>query len=495
MSKVLSLRFRILLMLGGLVLVTVAGGLASLWHTHTMRVLFREITERELPALKAAQQLEGALVMQKGYVTYFFQDGDLQWLEELKRYHVAFEDLLHMSRRWAQTDEERATLNEIESQYIRYARDRDDVILLYKDGKRDKGFTLQKEVRSRFFRIIELCRRFSRLHEQRISEAGTRNLEEARTVYQLASVALATVLILGMGLAYTLLRDVLEPIRKLAAGSVAPRNGGQVEDEVGALRDRLWELMEDIDKTKTKLEWSREHLEQAEKWAMVGKLAAGVAHSVRNPLTSVKIRLFSLERSLNPEPNQQEDLDVISEEIRHIDTIVNNFLDFARPPKLKVRSSSPSDVVDTALQLLKHRLESYNVEVEVHREDRLPRIPVDPDQLKEVLVNLLVNSCEAMVGGGKIIIMEEQGEDEELGPVVIVTVADSGPGIPKSLSENLFQPFVSSKAEGTGLGLSIAKRIVEEHGGTIETRSMDVLGGAAFLITLPAREDESWQKS
>lgn len=494
MSRLLSLRFRILIMLAGLVVITVAGGLTSIWHTHSMGGLFHEIAVRELPSLKAAQRLEGALVMQKGYVTYFFQDGDFQWLEELNRYHEEFESLVNMSRKWATSAEERATLNEIEAQYIRYARDRDEVILMYREGERQKGFRLHQKVRTRFFRIIELCRQFSRLHEQHIDEASSRSLKEAQAVYWIATVAMAMVLVLAVSLAYTLLRDILEPIRKLAAGPVAPGDTDQGADEVEALRNRFRDLMDDIDKTKTKLEWSREHLEQAEKWAMVGKLAAGVAHSVRNPLTSVKIRLFSLERTLDLAPNQQEDLDVISEEIRHIDSIVNNFLEFARPPKLKVRSSSPSDVVDTAVQLLRHRLDSCNVVVEVQRKDRLPQISVDPDQLKEVLVNLLVNSCEAMISGGRIVILEELGEDEALGPVVTVTVSDNGPGIPKSLSEDIFQPFMSSKEEGTGLGLSIAKRIVEEHGGNMETRSSGDTDGATIVITIPARGDEEIER-
>lgn len=494
MWRILSLRSRILIMLGGLVTVTVAGGLASIWHTHMMGSLFMEIVEFDLPALKAAQQLQSALVMQKGYVTYFFQDGDLRWLKELDRYNTAFENLLSESRGAARTEEERQTLNQLESQYLRYSLDRDEVIRLYKKGKREEGFMLHKVARDRFFSIIDLCKRFSKLQERRIDRARKRNLEEAKTVYRLATVGLVTVLLLGIGLAYTLLTHVLGPIRKLAAGPAAAERRGQMEDEVKALRDRFRVLMEDIDKTKTKLQWSREHLEQAEKWALVGKLAAGVAHSVRNPLTSVKIRLFSLERSLVLEPSQQEDLDVISEEIRHIDTIVNNFLEFARPPKLKVQSASPSDVVDTAVQLLKHRLESCSVEVDIQREERLPEVSVDPDQLKEVFVNLLVNACEAMFSGGKIVIREELGEDPELGSVVALTVSDSGPGIPKSVYEHIFQPFVSTKEEGTGLGLSIAKRIVEEHGGKLEAES-GAGPGATFVINLPARKDESWQKS
>ncbi len=118
-----------------------------------------------------------------------------------------------------------------------------------------------------------------------------------------------------------------------------------------------------MDLAQTELTRSQEHLLQSGKWAMVGKLAAGVAHSIRNPLTSVNMRLFSLKRSLAMSPSQKEDFEVISEEIRHLDAIVRNFLEFSRPPKLKMQRVSPSDVVDGAVQLLRYRLESYGVEV------------------------------------------------------------------------------------------------------------------------------------
>ena len=114
-------------------------------------------------------------------------------------------------------------------------------------------------------------------------------------------------------------------------------------------------------KPRSELAKSREHLLQAEKMAMVGKLAAGMAHSIRNPFTSVKMRLFSMGRTLQMTLAQKEDFEVISEEIRHIDTIVQNFLEFSRPPKLVMQSISPSTVVDNTLQLLAHRLKSYEV--------------------------------------------------------------------------------------------------------------------------------------
>jgi len=302
------------------------------------------------------------------------------------------------------------------------------------------------------------------------------------------------VLILGAMLLYVLINQILTPIRQLAVGSNPSRGKVPVVDEVEALSQRVHSLMEDVDQTQSELQLSREHLLQSEKLAMVGKLAAGVAHTIRNPLTSVKMRLFSMQRSLDLAPTQKEDFEVISEEIRHIDTIVRNFLEFSRPPKLKIQKVSPSDVVDMAIQLMRHRLESYGVTVDVYRQRPLSQIEADPEQFKEVLVNLIVNACEAMCEGGAISIREEEGTTDPMGHVVVIRVSDNGPGIPEAICDKVFQPFFSTKEEGTGLGLSIASRIIEDHKGCLSVKSREGRG-TTFTITLPCQEDGAWLRS
>jgi signal transduction histidine kinase len=130
------------------------------------------------------------------------------------------------------------------------------------------------------------------------------------------------------------------------------------------------------------------------------------------------------------------------------------------------------------------------VEVKLNRAHRLPEIWADPDQLKEVLVNLVLNACEVMVNGGVITIREEEKVEPPLGPAVVIRVSDTGPGIPESIRDKVFQPFFSTKEEGTGLGLSIATRIIEEHGGRLELESAQKQG-ATFNITLPIRDSSS----
>ncbi|HEY9073490.1 MAG TPA: ATP-binding protein, partial [Desulfobaccales bacterium] len=146
------------------------------------------------------------------------------------------------------------------------------------------------------------------------------------------------------------------------------------------------------------------------------------------------------------------------------------------------------------VQLLRYRLESYGVEVKLLRDHRLPEILGDPDQLKEVLANLLVNAYEVMVNGGVITIREEEKLDPALGSTVVVRVSDTGPGIPESVRDRVFQPFFSTKEEGTGLGLSIASRIIEDHGGRLELEAKEH-EGATFIITLPLRDNQAWAKS
>jgi len=494
MWKRLSLRARIWVLLIALVLTTIGGGLVTLWHNEAMDSLLSSLVEKNVASYQAAEELQTALLQQKGYLTYYFLDGNPDWLKEIERYNGAFEDWLQKARKSAYTEAMRETIAQISAQYHRYEVNREQVISLYREGKRAEGAKRHWEVRQQYIDILALCRRYKMTHEYAISRVRTESQARARFINAFALVAIPAVALLGVLLAYILIKQILGPIRQLALSSAPADGGARVPDEVKALSSRVHSLIEDVGQAQTELERSQEHLLQSGKWAMVGKLASGVAHSIRNPLTSVNMRLFSLKRSLAMSQSQQEDFEVISEEIRHIDTIVRNFLEFSRPPKLKMQRVSPSDVVNMALALLRYRLESYGVEVKLIRPHRLPEIWADPDQLKEVLVNLVLNACEVMVNGGVITIREEENRKLPLGPAVVIRVSDNGPGIPESVRDKVFQPFFSSKEEGTGLGLSIATRIIEEHGGRLELDSKPN-EGATFIIILPLGKDESWATS
>lgn len=464
------------------------------WYSYNIEGVLTAITDENLVALQSAASLEIALVNQKGYVTYFFLDGNPDWLVQLEKYRRIFSERLGQAKTLAQTNEQKQTIARISEEYDHYIREKNEVINSYKSGHVQFISEMHQDVRNRFFAILEMCEKYKQEQTQSIMAAKQETLIRAVRLRDTATAVIVTHILLVILLAYLLVFQILNPVRALILETSRSNQIELTGNDVKTLSRTVHGLLEDVGQTQVELEKSRENLLQAEKLAMVGKLAAGMAHSVRNPFTSVKMRLFSLNRSLKLTGNQKEDFDVISEEINHIDTIVQNFLEFSRPPKLKMQPVSPSTVVDTAIQLLCYRLESYNVKVTVHRDQILPAIDADPDQLKEVLVNLMINACEAMTGGGTIDIYESvQGSSSDRLSAEI-RVADNGPGIAPTAIKKVFDPFFTTKEDGTGLGLSIVFRIIKEHGGHVDLTSVEGRG-TTFTIVLPIKGGNPWIRS
>jgi signal transduction histidine kinase len=482
-----SLRTRIYAILSTLVLITFMGSMIMVWYTFRVEEILISITEKHLRAFLTAESLETALVNQKGFVSYFFLDGDPEWLRQLGEYRQIFKERLSTAKQLTDTDIQLKAIDRIDHEYSAYISAKDHVIACYKDGDKESGFKLHKEVRYLFFTILDLCEQYKEMQIDRIHKATEDGHAQAAKLRHISVLVSVLVVILAILLILFFINQILEPLRKLAGEASRMGKSATSENEIKSLRHSVRDLIEDVDQTHTELLKSRETLLQAEKMALVGKLAAGMAHSIRNPFTSVKMRMFSLGRTLKLTETQKDDLDVISQEIRHIDTIVQNFLEFSRPPKLKMQRVSPSVIVDLVIQLLEHRLNSYEVRIEVVRKRPLPPIQADPEQLKEVLVNLVVNSCEAMKKGGQIVISEEETIERPTGKMVMIRVSDNGPGISGPLVEKVLQPFFTTKEEGTGLGLSIASRIIEEHGGRLNLTSTEGKG-TTFTITLPVRD-------
>jgi signal transduction histidine kinase len=488
MWKRLNLRQRIYATLSGLVGITFLGGLVMVWYTYRVEKVMVDIIDKNVVGLQTAEALETAIVNQKGFVSYYYLDGDPDWLKQLDDYRRIFSERLKEARQSAQNQQQTEAIEQIQIQYEQYITLKDQVIAQYKAGERNAVTALHRRVRSQFFTILDLCEKYKNMHIQSVLAAQNLTSARATQLRTIAAVAIAVNIILAFFLAFILIKQVLNPIARLLQ-TTSP--GGRVENPdnvVIALGRSVEGLIQNVDQTQSELAKSREHLLQVEKMAMVGKLAAGMAHSIRNPFTSVKMRLFSLGRTLTLNAAQKEDFDVISGEIRHIDTIVQNFLEFSRPPKLVMQSVNPSSVVDNTLKLLTQRLKSYNVNVQIVRARKLPDVSADPEQLKEVFVNLFINACEAMGNGGTITVHEDVHHEKALQKVARIRISDDGPGIPGTIIDRVLEPFFTTKEEGTGLGLSIASRIIEEHGGRIEVSSVEYQG-TTFTITLPAIGD------
>lgn len=237
---------------------------------------------------------------------------------------------------------------------------------------------------------------------------------------------------------------------------------------------------------QSRLRLSQRVIERQEKLSSLGVLAAGVAHEIRNPLTSIKARLFTQQALLEAKSEAFEDNVFITEEISRLEKIVADFLAFARP-------SEPQRIALNATQpfrdlegLFRPALSRANIEL---KKEFLadPQILADPAQLKQVLINLVQNAAECLGRDGTIILRtrtQKRHPAKRPSTVAVLEVEDTGPGIPPDVQKRLFDPFFTTKASGTGLGLSIAARIVEKHGGTLEYAPAPNRG-AIFRLTLP----------
>jgi PAS domain S-box-containing protein len=236
-----------------------------------------------------------------------------------------------------------------------------------------------------------------------------------------------------------------------------------------------------IDRKRREQEQRERDLLRADQLAMVGQMAAGVAHELRNPLTSIKGLVQVNLREAKSRGLPAEDLRVIEQEIRRMERTLQTFLDFARAPRCECRRLSLLPLIEQTLALIRGRTEKQDVALRFVQPATCMFVDGDSDQIQQLLVNLALNALDAMPQGG---ILELEIRLPHGGQVEI-EISDSGPGIAPSLLPYVFDPFVSGKEKGLGLGLAISRRIAEDHGGSLEA-STRLEGGARFVLRLPA---------
>jgi signal transduction histidine kinase/putative methionine-R-sulfoxide reductase with GAF domain len=240
------------------------------------------------------------------------------------------------------------------------------------------------------------------------------------------------------------------------------------------------QMEEKIQKTTSDLKKTEAQLIRSEKLAALGQLAAGIAHEIRNPLTSINILIHSMTKNLPSEDSRKEDLRVIEEEIHRMNEILDQFLQFAKPATPLLEKADVSSIFEETLQLLRPQIDKQNIAVEKEFQ-ALPIILMDREQIKQAILNLLMNAIQAMPEGGRLVLSGRNSED---GQWVRISVQDSGVGIPAENIDKLFDPFFSTKEGGIGLGLSITHRIIDQHRGKIEVESTPEKG-TLFTIWLP----------
>ena len=243
--------------------------------------------------------------------------------------------------------------------------------------------------------------------------------------------------------------------------------------------------MREVLKMRKELEDANIQLIQSQKIASIGRMAAGVAHEINNPLSAILIYAELLKESLKDKTEQSKDIQEIIEQTLRCKKIVSELLEFSRKSAGKISSFSLENFLTKCLDLLIHKAQFHNIEVITEIEKDMPNLVGDMSQLQQVFTNLLVNAADAMEGKGRLTIAAKFDAERE---TFFIRVSDTGPGIPENMRDKIFDIFFTTKpvGKGTGLGLSISQNIIKIHGGNLSFECPPE-GGTTFIVEIPLK--------
>ena len=314
--------------------------------------------------------------------------------------------------------------------------------------------------------------------------------------------------LLAMGLitivAMKVARQISKPIRamadaaqKITEGDYSQKVEISSDDEIGFLANNFnlmvtelvgahrelkeWAetLERKVEQRTAELKAMQAHLIQSEKLAGVGKLAAGVAHEINNPLTCVLTNSSLMLSDLPPDDPRREDLQTVVDETLRCRKIVKGLLDFARQTKPQKHNLDLNKVTEDVLALVRNQASFQNISIQNEMDPHLPSVLADADQMRQVVLNIILNAADAMPQGG---VLRIRSSFDARSNHVTLRISDTGPGIPVEIQDKLFEPFFTTKKTGTGLGLSIAYGIIERHKGALKVESSPGRGTTIAVI-------------
>jgi signal transduction histidine kinase len=320
-----------------------------------------------------------------------------------------------------------------------------------------------------------------------LSTVSLKDTERHRVLVIAGAGAVAICGVVIVALASTIQRPMIElqeQIERVGEGDLGASVGfARRNDEIGDLGRNFNRMVQQLRESRAEIEHlHRTQMSRAEHFATMGELAAGLAHEIRNPLAGIAGVIEIVGRDLPPSSPAKAVVKDVRQEIAQINRILTDLLETARPRTPEMRASDLNTTVEHAVMLARQQVLSKPIKIEFTAGPDLPEVEHDSDQIHQVLLNLLLNAVQAIEGSGLVrVAVVEQGD------AAVVTVSDTGRGIPAEHLPNIFRPFYTTKGNGTGLGLSLARRIVEEHHGQIEVASGSGKG-TTFTVILPVRQ-------
>lgn len=499
-------------------------GITAAWHVQKQQEESSELIRREVHGLLAVEDLFAAIREIRRELDLYLRSHDPQRLENIETMTPAPQALILLAKESARTEQELELVEVVERGYEHFLGEFRNLRTKRVGEELDQAFgklgddVLTNEV----LRPARECIVFNRQVVDLMNEAGRVTAQHVRVGFLLLGVTggLAGLLI-GLGMARAVSRSIVQ-LEFRVRGATGKLN--DVVDPVQivhygdsrGIEQGLLHLEDQIGRVVRRLQQREIELRRSEQLAVVGQLAAGMAHEMRNPLMPIKILVQSaLAREGETLMNRRQ-LQIVNDELVRLEESIQSFLDFARPPELQLTPIELRPILYQAVDLAFPKALLHEVELHCVVPARRVVVSGDPTQLKQLLLNLLLNAFDALPDGGLVEVWLEAAADEvesspgaarrrDIGseqdalrilgqsplagrPRCRVHVRDTGPGISAEIRERLFEPFATTKDSGTGLGLATCRQIARAHGGDV-TVSNVAPSGARFTIELPQADE------
>ncbi|WP_010587588.1 sensor histidine kinase [Schlesneria paludicola] len=479
----------------------VALGVIAAWSVQSQHLRSSELIANEVHGIIAAQDLYIDMREIRHLLQQYGRNDDVKHLNEIRSLlQLAVQHIANADQH-AHNDEERAQMEKVRTEWSKFT---EHLTLFLNEVPQNGGAS--KESIDRLLQditnVVEPSNAFLILNRNVVdttNEANRRTAEQSRQGFLLLGITggaagLIAGLLIARGISQSivqldisvrgaagLMSDVVGPVRISRSGGFRELEAGLQEVEthiatiVGRLQQRELEVL---------------HSEQL---AAVGQLAAGLAHELRNPLMPMKMLVQGAIERDDGQGLRGEQLLVVEEEISRLEHSIQDFLDFARPPTLEKRPLDVRLVVEQTVELISGRADRQRVQIFDDFPDTPVIVEADAAQLRQVMLNVLLNALDALPDGGRVDVTisntrspDWHGSSDTVRtkPWTIISIHDSGKGFASEMLERLFEPFFSTKETGTGLGMSICQRIIEAHGGVISA-SNSPQGGAIVSLSLP----------
>lgn len=492
----------------GMGVLLLAAGVYGAWRVHRLHKRGSDILSDNVASMRAAEELETVTREIRYRLKRFLSTQNDRHFDHIAALLPKAEHWLHKADQLGKTEREQRLVKDMQQGLAQVNEEFQRVVQQNAADPRSRQQLQQLADELIRNAVLPSVQQYIALNQQEADRSSQRNQSTANQL-MFGLILLGTCggvagLLAGYVIARRVSRTIIQltfPLRDVAGKldeivgpvAIAADPGFQdLESVLQIVSQRVSTVMERLQESE------REKL-RAEQLAAVGQLAAGMAHELRNPLTSIKT---IIQLADGPQGFTSRDLAVLQEEIDRLEQSVQTFLDFARPPQLEKRQAELGALVEQIVDLVSSRAERQRIEFRYTPPPAPIPVLADAGQIRQVVLNLVLNAFEAVSSGGRVSldVSHDSGSESssaasrEAAPRAVIRVIDDGPGLPEEHGQRIFDPFVSTKETGTGLGLSICRRIVEAHEGELRA-SNRAEGGAVFTILLPLQQTEISPKS